>query len=249
MIGLVAALVVAASCDQPGLGTLAPAAQEQVCGLLAQTPDQPPAVDRAGLAAIYERPEFATARTRDTGALRAVLAQVRGWLEALFESSGAETYSNITRFFVLVLGCLLAAGAVLRLLGRRRARRGPQAAPPLPAALQLERPAVHLSRARALLTTDPREAIREGLLGLLSHLEEQRLARPDRVKTNRELTEELPARGAPPELVRGVASALAWYDRAFYSLEPVARDEAARFLEEVSRLGAAAAGGTAGAAA
>ena len=42
------------------------------------------------------------------------------------------------------------------------------------------------------------EAIREGLLSLLSTLERRRFARPDRVKTNRELADELAALAAEP---------------------------------------------------
>jgi hypothetical protein len=105
-----------------------------------------------------------------------------------------------------------------------------------PAPLKLDVPSAHLERARAALAGDPRRAIREGLLALLSHLERERLARPDRVKTNRELAQELPARGASPALAETVARLLAWYDAAFYSLEPVAPDAARRFVDEVAGL-------------
>jgi hypothetical protein len=87
-----------------------------------------------------------------------------------------------------------------------------------------------------MLGSAPREAIREALLCLLSSLERQRFARPDRVKTNRELAEELAGRGAPPALVSAVTSLFTWFDRAFYSLEAVPADEARRFLDDVRGL-------------
>jgi hypothetical protein len=104
------------------------------------------------------------------------------------------------------------------------------------AALRLDSPGEHLARARTALASQPREAIREGLLALLSSLEAKRLARPDRVKTNRELVGELPGRGASAHLTGEVERLVGWYDRAFYSLEPVPADDAARFVAEVERL-------------
>ncbi|MFP2933600.1 DUF4129 domain-containing protein, partial [Pyxidicoccus sp. 3LG] len=67
-------------------------------------------------------------------------------------------------------------------------------------------------------------------------LEQRRLARPDRVKTNRELAAELPARGSPAPVVSEVERLVGWYDRAFYSLAPVPEDEAARFVTAVEHL-------------
>jgi hypothetical protein len=110
------------------------------------------------------------------------------------------------------------------------------ARPELPAPLRLDPPGDHLRRAQAALESDPREAIREGLLGLLSCLERRRLARPDRVKTNGEIVLELPVRGAPPELVAKVGPVVRWYDRTFYSLAPVPRQEASAFLKSVHGL-------------
>ena len=93
-----------------------------------------------------------------------------------------------------------------------------------------------VSRNHLAVLSDPRAAIREALLSLLSSLERKRYARPDRVKTNRELAAELPARGAPTELVTAVAPLFAWFDRSFYSLEAIAPEDARRFLDDVSRL-------------
>lgn len=197
----------------------------------------PAVVDRAQLEEIYQRPQFERARLRNQGTLEQLLRRFRAWFDSFFESRGAETYSVVTRFVVLLAASAVALWAVLKLLARRR---GP-APPPVvstaaSAALELQAPSTHLARARASLASDPREALREGLLALLSALERQRLARPDRVKTNRELARELPARGAAPELTARVEQLLGWYDQAFYSLEPVARADATRFLDDVEQI-------------
>jgi hypothetical protein len=194
-----------------------------------------PAPDRAALEAVFRRPGFERARDRSRGALGAFLSQLRAWLERLFETSGAEAYSNVTRVLVLFAGALVGLFAALRFAARRRAPpTKPHAAEV--GTLPLESPAAHLARARASLANAPRAAIREGLFALLSHLERERWARPDRVKTNRELARELPARGAPAELTAIVERLLEWYDRAFYSLEPVPGDAAEDFVAQVAEL-------------
>lgn len=236
MIALALAVVLAVPpCEHPALGAMSPEQQNAACALLAEPPpDSPVRLDALG--AIYEREGFASARKRDTGALKALLAQLRAKLESLFESSGAETYSNATRVFVLVVGLIAAGYVALRFAARRRATREPVKQGSAATALELDDPRVHLGRARELLATDTRAAIREGLLALLSHLEQQRFARPDRVKTNSELTRELPERGAPPATIEAASKLLGWYDRAFYSLDPVDLAEAARFLDGVNAL-------------
>jgi hypothetical protein len=233
MTPVLVTLLLAAPCEHPALGTLSPRQQEAACRLLMQPSGA--VADRAALEAVYRRDGFERARNRTGGALQAYLAQLRAWLERLFETSGAETYSNVTRVVVLFLASLAGLYAAARFARRRRTQRAAAVAEG-PAPLTLDVPAVHLERARAALAGDPREAIREGLLALLSHLERERLARPDRVKTNRELAQELPARGASPALAETVARLLAWYDGAFYSLEPVAPDAARRFVDEVAGL-------------
>jgi hypothetical protein len=100
----------------------------------------------------------------------------------------------------------------------------------------LDSPPEHLARARAALTTAPREAIRQGLFALLSSLEDARLARPDRVRTNRELVRELPSRGADATLVAKIDPLMRWYDGAFYSLDEVPKDGAVRFVDDVEKL-------------
>ncbi len=200
-------------------------------------PDTQPTVLRetAELASIYERPGFERARERNSGALQALFAQARAWFMALFETTGAETYSNVTR--VLVLAAALAVGlfAALRLRARK-ARLAASAPGPLSAPLELDDPAVHRARAEALLASNPREAIREALLSLLAALERRHFARPDRTRTNRELHEALPRNGAPPELVAAIAPLFSWFDRAFYSLGDVTPADARRFLDDVNKV-------------
>ncbi len=233
MSWLVVALTLS-TCEHPGLATLSTSQQGAACELLARPP--PERIELTPLSAIYERPGFERARQRNSGALQSLMAQLTRWFEKLFESSGAETYSNITRVLVLILALVIGGGVTLRFLARRRGQALAPVRAPSSIALELDDPTEHLARAEALLGNAPREAIREALLSLLSSLERRRFARPDRVKTNRELTDELPTRGAPPELVQQVAPLFAWFDRAFYSLETVPTPEARRFLDDVRKL-------------
>jgi hypothetical protein len=207
---------------------------------------QAPASDPARLRAILDRPEFAQARRRNTDLLQRLMRQLDAWLDGFFQSQGAQSFAVATRAIVLGLALAVALWAVLRL--RRWRRAAPASSSGVSgdsAALALESPAEHLRRARERLASDSREAIRQGLLALLSTLEERQLARPDRVKTNRELAAELPTRGAPAPLVQEVERLVRWYDRTFYSLSPVPAEEASRFVEDVERLHASAATGAA----
>lgn len=213
---------------------------EQACALEAsaareQTPPPPSTPER--LRAILDRPEFAHARQRNNDLLQRLLREFEAWMDGFFQSRGAQGFAVGTRALILGLAVAVVLWGVLRLRLRRvgvakTAARTPAQAEPL----KLDSPGEHLQRARGALGSDAREAIREGLLSLLSALEQRRLARPDRVKTNRELASELPGRGAPDTLVREVERLVRWYDRAFYSLEPVPSEEAARFVEDVERL-------------
>lgn len=239
MIALALSVALAAFpvCPEAEAAALEEAPGQTLCALAAR--DQAdPAVDRAKLEEIFARERYARARRSDSGAWAALLDRLRAWLAGLFESGEAQSFSQVTRFVVLTLAGLLAAVGALRLAGRwslsRRPRPAGAGAAPQP--LALDPPAQHLARARAALARAPREAIREGLLALLSALEVAHLARPDRVRTNRELVGELPGRGAPPALVERVAPLMRWYDGAFYSLDPVPQDGAARFVDGVERL-------------
>ena len=239
MSWLVLCLSLAATCEHPALSMLPEGRQAAACDLLEQP--APQSVDRATLGPIFERSGFERARQRNSGAIQALMAQLKHWFERLFESSGAETYSNVTRVVVLVLALVIGGVVTLRFLSRRRQRALATTARPLVSSeLVLDDPATHLARAETMLAAAPREAIREALLSLLSSLERRRFARPDRVKTNRELALELPTRGAPPELVSSVTPLFAWFDRAFYSLDAVPSAEAKRFVDDVRSLTAVA---------
>jgi hypothetical protein len=196
-----------------------------------------PASDPKRLREILDRPEFAQARRRETDLLQRLMRQLDAWLDSLFESQGAQSFAVATRAIILGLALAVALWAMLHLRRwRRPSTAHVQGTPGAAAPLALDSPREHLQRARESLASDAREAIRQGLLALLSTLEERRLARPDRVKTNRELAAELPARGAPAPLVQEVERLVHWYDRTFYSLSPVPSEEAARFVADVERL-------------
>jgi hypothetical protein len=196
-----------------------------------------PASEPERLKAILDRPEFSRARQRHGDLVKRLMRELEAWMESLFESSEAQGFAVATRAVMLGLALALVLWGVLRLSARRRFKpAAPGALTAAEAPLVLDSPGEHLRRARAALAADAREAIREGLLGLLSALEQKRLARPDRVKTNRELAAELPGRGAPAPVVSEVERLVGWYDRAFYSLAPVPEDEAARFVAAVEQL-------------
>jgi hypothetical protein len=193
--------------------------------------------NRQRLKEILDRPVFADARNRKPDWLARWLNNLAEWLSSLFEAEGAQSFAVFTRALVLGLAFAAAMAAAIRLA--YRPRRPPKAVAHLAAPVNAERladPAVHLSLANAALGRDPREAIRQGLLALISWLERRRLARPDRAKTNRELAGELPARGASSELCDAVGRLLRWYDLAFYSLSPVRAPEARDFIQKVADL-------------
>ncbi|WP_224249163.1 DUF4129 domain-containing protein [Hyalangium gracile] len=197
----------------------------------------PPSSDTDRLRAILDRPEFSQARKRNTDLLQRLMRQLDAWLSTFFQSRGAQSFAIATRAVMLGLALAVVLWAALRFRRWRRPTE-PQAlgSPGAAAPLELDSPGEHLRRAREALASTPREAIRQGLLALLSTLEERQLARPDRVKTNRELAAELPGRGAPAPLVQEVERLVRWYDRTFYSLTPVPPEEAARFIADVERL-------------
>lgn len=230
-MGVLLALLLHA-CAPTAAEDLPAGTRETAAPLLARPPADAAPVDREALARLYLEPGCERARERGGDELSRWLAWLRQKLESLFESSGAETYSVLTRFLVLTGATLVGVVLLARLLGRRLRRRSGAPAPPATSALELAPPPRHLERARAALAADPRLAIREGLLAILSHLEASRLARPDRVKTNRELLAELRGRGASEAQVAAVEPLLRWYDDTYYSLAPVASPEAARFLEQ-----------------
>lgn len=232
MTPLLLSLVLSA-CELPQGSTVAPEATEDACALLAQQKARSP--DRAALSVIYDEPGFEGARKRNDGAWKLWLDRALAWLKRVFETSGAAAYSNVTRFLVLALAAVIGAWSVAWLLSRRLRKKLPAHHESAAEPMVLDDPAKHLERARSLLGAAPREALREGLLALLSQLERSRLARPDRVKTNRELARELPGRGASAALSSEVQAALTRYDRAYYSQEPVAPELATKLVEDLAQ--------------
>ncbi len=205
------------------------------CELFARTSPGGATADRERLAGILDRPEFSRARRPDASAIQALLARLNLWLKSMLETSGAATYASWARVVVLAVALAAAAGGLLRAVRWRRGHRAVTAEVG-DSPLKLEDPSTHWALAEKALMHDGREAVRQALLCLLAALEQRRWARPDRVKTNRELAAELPSRGAPPELHQAVLELVRWYDRTFYSLEPVPANEAQRFVSEVGRL-------------
>lgn len=229
----VLALLVAACPASEGL-ELSAESQATLCALDERTPPAgTTAATDAALKALYERDVFRSAHQSPASDL---LKRLKLLLESLFETSGAETFSNVTRVAVLILAAALVVLVVVRVAGRRFVKPAAPHGQVGSSSLALADPSVHLAKAQALVSTDPRGGAREGLLAMLAALERQRLARPDRVKTNRELALELPSRGAPPDLVREVTAQLEWFDRAFYSLEPLDSTRAKAFLSEAASL-------------
>jgi len=191
------------------------------------------AVDLPRLSAILDRPEFEGARRRSRG-LEALWNRLWEWLQDLVSLRGTQTFAETTRWIVLILATLAVLFGLARWLRRSpRAKARANAPEPSPAAPLLESPAAHLAQARSALESDPRQAIRQALLALLSVLERRRWARPDRARTNREVAATLEARGAPPEVSLAVRSLCDWYDRAFYSLQAVSPASAAEFVQRV----------------
>lgn len=229
MIALFLSLALSSTCALPHVDGMSDEQERVACEFAKRE-----AIDTtpADLSQIYERDGFERARERNSGALQAWMAQARAWFMTLFETRGAETYSNITRIAVLVAAIAIVILVIVRVRSRRR-QLATMPTANLETELELDDPATHRARAEALLSENPREAMREALFSLLSVLERRRLARPDRTRTNRELGAELPANGAAPELVARVAPLFTWFDRTFYSLATVAPDEARRFLDDV----------------
>lgn len=206
------------------------------CTLHASTPPQTFSGDAAKLKEILDRPEFSRARDRNPQAVYQWLRSAMEWLEELLGQKPAQAFASGVRLLVLLLAIAVAALVTVRLFRRRWPSKDTRLNVPAAEPLVLLDPALHVQRARQKAPAEPREALREGLLALLSELERRKLARPDRVKTNRELAKELPARGAEPELSARVTELLKGYDRTWYSLEPVDAETALQFVDRVEAL-------------
>ena len=231
---MILALILAANCDSAEV--LALPAEQRAAACALQDSAHTTLPQTVPLDEVLARPEFSASHHRTGVTLKVMLSRLQAWVESLFETSGAATYSNVTRVLVLVLAVLFAGWALVRVRARRRSKRLAARSSVGPEALSLQDPRVHLAQANALLDTDAREAIRQGLYALLSTLERRSWARPDRVKTNRELAAELHERGAPAELSATVKRMIEWYDRAFYSKAAVSRSEASQFIDAIGAI-------------
>jgi hypothetical protein len=207
---------------------LPPKERNFACAVLAPGPG----LDVGQLEAIYQRPGFETARVGHEAAWQALWAQLQEWAKSLFVTTGAQTYSNVTRVLVLVVALVVGVLLTVRSFRKTVAVDAPLKPVATPNEAR-DAPGVHLSRAAELVKLSPRESIRESLLAVLSHLDQRHLHRGPQGRTNRELRAELEMPGTPPELVRSVTPLLQWFDAAFYSMKPVSVEDAERFLRDV----------------
>ena len=181
------------------------------------------------LAAVLDRPVFSGARDRAPHAFGQAWERLKAWVLSLLEDRTTNTLASGIRWLVLGLAATLAGAALWRTWARRRAGDEASAGPPAPVLSRLSPPTDHLRAARASLPGDPRGALREGLLALLSGLERAGWLSAGRTLTNRELSSAIADRPGADEagaLLRG-------FDRRYYSLERVGAEDAARFLSSV----------------
>jgi hypothetical protein len=221
-------LLAAFPCD---IGT-ASLSDEQVTALCQLRVETAPAKTEL-LLALYKRPGFERARATQADDY---LKRLRAWLMALFETTGAERYSNVTRTGVLVLAAAAALVTLARFWSRRRPRQGDDTRSAPSFEKPPESPYRSLDDARALVSQRPREAARLGLLAVLASLEYARLMRTDRTKTNREVADELVQKGASRETADAVRQLFEWFDRAWYSLTELDGASVERFLDEAQAL-------------
>ena len=195
-------------------------------------------IDRQLLNEIFARPEFAHASTAVAARTRSWPERVAAWFDALMRSDAAFSAVTWTRAFVLSAVFLAAVWLVVRAL-QRRARREPEPGeePTASGPRLLGAPGRILEDARARVTGAPREAVRVGSVAALLWLARHNLCRADKSHTNQETLAELTRRGAPAEVINAAAAIFDWYDRAFYSLNPISQAEAEQFLGRVESLG------------
>jgi hypothetical protein len=200
-----------------------------------------PHADHELLRQIYARVEFAHAKETNGDYLVQLFRRLGDFLSSLGMSQGVQGYASFSRGIVFAIAAVLAGLGMMRLAKlrlRNRAEAGASARKVRrEGLLKLEPPERHLARARALLSTSPREALRASLLGLLSTLESHEWLGPNRVATNREVISELQERGAPAQIQTALTPLLRWYDERFYSLGPIPEAQAESFLNEVTKLG------------
>jgi len=207
------------------------------CDALAAPPASAAQVDRARLVAILSRPEY-DLHARDEQLLARLLARAWTWLRDVFVQSELVQQGAISlRAVFLIATALAAAWAALRLSRVRLTRRRRALPDDLGSIIVLDDPARYNAGARqALQKGEAREAIRLGMLALLSTLERMRLCTPGRAATNREIAEHVELRGAPQDLSLSLRDLFGWYDRAWYGLAAVEDAEARRFVQTARAL-------------
>jgi hypothetical protein len=208
------------------------------------------AADRAALAEVLARPEYAR-RTADPEALRRTILRLWQDLLELLGTSEAERYASTGRAIFLAA----AAAALALLLVAARRRRGaatargasaPDASPGSPA-----RRSTAEDAAEALARGDAREAVRRAFLAVLASLERAGRVRGGSTLTNGEILAAVavggPAASATSTSTPAPAAALATdvatlarlFDRAIYGGLPVAAQDARSAVERAREVTAA----------
>jgi hypothetical protein len=212
------------------------------CGIALQERAAPASVDPVLLRSILSRPEYEL-RSRDETFLYRLFARIATWFRDVFSTSeGVRATTTSVRTAFLVSACLVALFLAVRTARTALARRRPLPAGAAGKELALDDPSAYRAQgAAALAQSDGRAALRLGLLTLLATLERLRLAAPGRAATNREVAEQVAARGGGEDLARRTREIVLVYDRAWYGLSPVKSEEARAFIERVQELCALAA--------
>jgi hypothetical protein len=195
------------------------------------------AADRAALAAILARPEYARG-AGDPDALRRMVLRLWADLLELLGTSEAERYARTGR--ALFLSAAAAALGLAALALRRRDRASPRRPAPPPAVRgEGAREATLAEAAEALARGDATGAVRASFLAALAALERTGRVRGGRTMTNGEIVAALGAAAtrapATPAAAAALASDLAalarLFDRAVYGRLPVAPEDARAALD------------------
>ncbi len=216
---------------------------ERHCALAAApVPGGASAADRAALAEILARPEFAR-RTADPEALRRRLLRLWADLLELLGTSEAERYASTGR--MIFLGAVAAALLLLLVAARRRrsaaaARAGGIAAEA--AARPGARDATADDAAQALARGDAREAVRRAFLSALAALERAGRVQGGRTLTNGEIVAAVEggatSTSTPAPLAAEVAALARAFDRAIYGGLPVPPGDARAAVDRARRVAA-----------
>jgi hypothetical protein len=189
-------------------------------------------VDKTKLEEIYQRAEFSRAKQKPNTWAHDMFVRIDAWLSSIFETRGADVYAKFTRVFVLAFSMGIALFFLLKFARFKMKRERNKSIPQIPKSTLLP-PQQHLKRAYALLETDARAALNQGLLALLSSLEQKGFAQLERTKTNVEISDELPQRGASTSVAVSTSEKLKWHDRVWYSQSKVNANEVRDFLNSV----------------